>query len=555
MTHRHRVSLFAFSVGSTCLLLAGCASSRPQSFATSFLPTTTPLPLPANIPIEQPPPVMQSLYTSEIPNLTPAIPPEIERRMLKAEERFEAGKQAYLAGDVVLARTEFDRALDVLLSAPQDLADRERLENRLEELSDAIYKYDLDKMGANEAKQKVAYDKSPLESMLEMTFPIDPKLKPKVKEEIHGTVSQLPLEQNDTVLSYINYFSTERGRHVLVNGLRRAGRYKPMIERILAEEGVPQELMCLAQAESGFYPRAVSNKAATGMWQFVAWRGNQYGLKQTPNCDERLDPEKSTRAAARHLRDLYAIFGDWYLAMAAYNCGPNCVDHAVQRTGYADFWELSSRNALPKQTMNYVPLILALTIMTKNPNDYGLDHIDAERPIEYDTLTLKASTNIDLIADASDRPVSELRELNPALLKSVAPAGYEVHVPKDSVKTVLAALEEVPESHRATYRLHRVQQGETMAAVAKRFSVSADALAAANHRTVEGPESGDLLVIPTTADPDRGVARKTVAARRPAARRGGPTVASAHVSPKVLDHKAGPKTVKTASLHHTNTAQ
>ena len=189
-------------------------------------------------------------------------------------------------------------------------------------------------------------------------------------------MSQLPLQMTDAVLSYINYFNSDRGRKTLLFGLKRAGRYKPMIQRILAEEGVPQELIYLAQAESGFLPRAVSNKAAVGMWQFIQWRGRQYGLNQTAYTDDRLDPEKATRSAARHLRDLYEKFGDWYLAIAGYNCGDGCVEKAVQRTGYADFWELRARNAIPKETTNYVPIIVAMTIMHKNAKDYDLEDIE-----------------------------------------------------------------------------------------------------------------------------------------------------------------------------------
>lgn len=546
MSSRHRVLVLPVLLAGTVsfsLLLSGCASSRPQAFATSFLPAT-PLPSP-EILIEPPPPIAQRLYASETPNLAPKIPPEIERRLTVSEERFEAGKRAFQAGNAPVARQEFDHALDVLLSAPEDLKDRARLERRLDELVDSIYRYDLDRMGAGQNKP-VIYDKSPLESMLDLTFPIDPKLKPKVKEEIQATVSQLPLEGNDTVLSYINYFSTERGRKALVYGLRRAGRYRPLIQRILDEEGVPQELLCLAQAESGFLPRAISPKQATGMWQFGQATGQTYGLHQTPGCDERLDPEKATRAAARHLRDLYATFGDWYLAMAAYNCGPACVERAVQRTGYADFWELSSRNALPKETMNYVPLILAMTIMTKNPKDYGLEHLDVDKPLEYDTLQLTGATNVDLIADAADRPVSEIRDLNPALLKSVAPAGYLMHVPKGTSSSVVAALESIPETHRSTWRMYRVQQGETMVAIARRFSTPAESIAAANKRTVEAPEAGDLLVIPASQDPDRAATRKTVA-RRGSARASSRTVA-AKVSPQVLNRRAGKRTVKTAGF-------
>ena len=549
MTYRQRligivsVTALSFLIG---IGLTSCASTKHQSFATSFLPPT-PIPDP-DVRIEEPPHVTSSVFTSEIPILTPRNSPEVERRLKLAEERFQAGRKAYQDGDVALARQEFDRSLDVLLSAPEHLDQREKLENRLDELVDSIYKYDLDELGAGDKKQAVVYDKSPLDGMLEMTFPIDPKLKPKVSEEISATVSQLPLEQNDTVLSYIHYFSTERGRKTLIAGLRRAGRYKDLIQRILDEEGVPRELMCLAQAESGFLPRAISYKKATGMWQFMQYSGKEYGLQQSPNCDDRLDPEKATRAAARHLRDLYAMFGDWYLAMAAYNCGPGCVDRAVQRTGYADFWELSNRNALPRQTMHYVPLILAITIMTKNPKDYGLEGIDTDRPIDYDTIELKVATNLDLIGDITGRPVAEVRDLNPALLSAVAPARYPLHVPKGSSTAIEYALESIPATRRASWRLHRVEPGETLAEIANHYHLQASAIASVNSRTVEGPETGDLLIIPAAAEP----ARPAHTRARTSPRR----TFTSSISPRVLHHRATTHTLKTAALDtHRQSAQ
>ena len=524
------------------IALSGCASSRPQSFAMSFLPTTS-LPVASEIRIEQPPRVNPNLYANAAPNLKPFVSVEVEKRLKAAEERFESGRMAFQAGDIALARREFDRSLDVLLSAPETLADRHRLERRLDEMVDTIYRYDLDELGAGEKKKAVVYDESPLESMLEMTFPVDPKLKPKVKEEIQATLSQLPLEQNDTVLGYIHFFSTDRGRKSLISGLRRAGKYRPLIQRILDEEGVPRELISLAQAESGFLPRAVSYKSATGMWQFMQGCGNEYGLIQNASFDDRLDPEKATRAAARHLRDLYAAFGDWYLAMAAYNCGPACVDRAVQRTGYADFWELANRNALPRQTINYVPLILAITIMSKNPQDYGLDNIDPERPLEYDTMGIKAPTSLELIADVTNRPVSEIRELNPALLAAIAPAAYQLHVPKGSSPSLTAALESIPLQHRGSWRMHRVERGETLAEIASRFRAHASTIAAANSRSVEAPEAGDLLVIPTSQEPEH-VSRTSHRKQR----------TYSTVSPRVLNQRAGARTTKTAGIYTRNAA-
>jgi membrane-bound lytic murein transglycosylase D len=377
----------------------------------------------------------------------------------RAEDRFAAGRRAHQQGRLNDARAEFNRAIEILLTAPDNLPERVRVERRLDELVEAIYRYDIDQLGAGEPEDRVSYDQAPLDGILEMTFPVDPGLRSKVREQIQATVSQLPLEESDAVVGAINFFSTERGKKILSAGLRRAGRYKPMIERVLTAEGVPQELIFVAQAESGFLPRARSNKQCVGLWQFAKFRGKEYGLQQTLATDDRMDPEKATRAAARHLHDLYTHFGDWYLAMAAYNCGPGCVDHAVMRTGYADFWELRRLNVLPKETSNYVPVILAMTIMSKNAKDYGLDNLTLEPALEYDTLELQSPAHLGLIADAVERPVSELRELNPGLLKPVAPAGYSLHVPKGASDAVEAAFAVIPSNLRTSWRLHRVENG------------------------------------------------------------------------------------------------
>jgi membrane-bound lytic murein transglycosylase D len=510
MTPSHRASAYiAAFVSSITLLGTGCATRQPQAFRLSFLPST---PTRIEPSFEAPPPVMANLYSSDSPDLVQRAlaaasrGAEADRRVTKAREHLESGKRYFQLDQLDAARREFDAALDVLLSAPETLPDRPRIEAELDQIADTVYRYDLEGLGAAANRQaEVVYDKSPLDSILDMTFPTDPNLRPKVKEEIEGTVSQLPLQENDDVLSYVHYFSTERGRKVIINGLRHAGRYRPLIQRILDDEGVPQELIFLAQVESGFLPRARSNKQAVGMWQFVQFRGRQYGLMQGPGTDDRLDPEKATRAAAKHLHDLYAMFGDWYLAMAAYNCGPGCVQRAVERTGYADFWELKRLNVLPKETANYVPLILAVTIMAKNAKDYDLENLDLDRPLEYETLDLDAATSLALIADAADRPVSEIQDLNPALLNSSAPSGYPMRVPKGTLPSVMSALDMVPANHRADWRIHRIVPGETLAEIARHYSTSVASIASANQGAgleqagSAAPVAGDLLVVPAMA--------------------------------------------------------
>jgi membrane-bound lytic murein transglycosylase D len=496
--------------------LAGCAAPRQSRFQMPFVP---PAHVAADVVLADPPSLPPNLYLSkETPNfisdqsrLAP-LPTASDLLIARADDAFKRGKRFYQSGDQERARKQFDRAVDLLFEASENPTDRQAFERKFEETVDGIHRYDLAGLGPAVNVEVPRFEKSPLEEILEMTFPVDPNLKTKVKEQLQATVSQLPLAVNDAVLGFINFFSG-RGHRTILAGLQRAGRYSPMIRRILDEEGVPQELIYLAQAESGFLPRAVSNKQATGMWQFVKFRGQQYGLMQTAYSDDRLDPEKATRSAARHLRDLYTHFGDWYLAIAAYNCGPGNVERAVERTGYADFWELRSRRVLPLETTNYVPIILAMTIMAKNSKEYDLDGVVLDPPLEYDVAAIISPTHLALVADLTETPVSEIQALNPALLKNVAPAGYQLNVPRGTSVSLIAALDTVPPERRASWRMHKVESGETLATIGKRYGASPSVIAAANRIQADGPVTGDRLVIPQAAPAPRPPAHKPVAHR------------------------------------------
>lgn len=494
--------------------------------------------------------------SSDYPGLHSA---DTDDRLKRADARFNNGRQLYFQGDMPGARREFDAAVDALLSAPESLPDHRRIDRRLDEICDLIYRFDIEKLGAGQPEQEaVVFDKAPIDEISHMTFGVDPTLASKLSQELKQTASGIPLELSDPVLSYVHYFSTDYGRRTLLSGLRRSGRYKALIERVFAEEGIPQELLYLAQAESGFLPRAVSNKQAVGMWQFISATGSTYDLGRTGAYDERLDPEKATRAAAKYLRDLHTHFGDWYLAMAAYNCGAGAVDRAIERTGYADYWELLSRHALPKETANYVPIILAMTIMAKNPNDYGLASIDADPAIEYDSIHLTASTNLNLISDATLQPVSVIRDLNPALLRTVAPAGFEVHVPKGSADATMTSLESVPAESRLAWRLHHVEAGDTLDAIARTYHLTPERIAAVN-RSADVLEAGDVLFIPAVYHEEASAVRGHIRGSRTrttlsaafrsnktsTVQRGAHVAASRRMPSQMLHRKA---VVRTASL-------
>jgi peptidoglycan lytic transglycosylase D len=561
----------AGSVLLSSVLLSSCiatSGARPQQFRSFLLPPSVAASIPPVPPIADPPVLVAGVYANEAPDFGSSLPvlprsTDTDFILRRAEDRFAAGKKAIQDGRTGEARSEFDKAIEILLNAPEETAERPRLEKRLQEMIDAIYRYDAGELGANEPATEAASDGRPIDDLLEMTFPVDPSLRNKVREQIQATVSQLPLEESDAVISYINYFSSPRGKASLEAGLRRSGRYKPMIQRILAEEGLPQELIFLAQAESGFIPKAVSNKLCVGLWQFLKSRGEEYGLQVTPSVDERMDPEKATRAAARHLHDLYAHLGDWYLAMAAYDCGPGCIDHAVARTGYADFWSLRRLNVLPKETNNYVPVILAMIIVSKNAKDYGLDEIEPDNPLAYDTVELEAPTSLALAAAAVDRPIAELKELNPALLKSVAPGGYQLRLPSGTLEQLEQAFAVIPPNQRDTWRLHRVESGDTAATIAKRYGTTAEMIASVNRGEI--PEPGAFAAIPLAYSGDRAPVKRTttkaavasVKSSKPlvkAPKPAGPSMVAVKASvkkPEVAQAPKKPQTRKPAPAVHT----
>jgi len=486
--------------------LYGCTPTRPGAYRSPSAPP--PLPYQQAPDVSQPPEFDSvGYYSHELPVFLFPMPERlpdpspVAGLLRQADAHFQEGRRLLRQGKPEDARREFDLAVEALLNSTVSGPAKQQIYRKLHEIVEAVHQLDLSDLASGEAEGDVAYEESPLDEIPELTFPIDPKLRHQVAEQLRATVSQLPLEINDDVLRYLDYFSNGRGRKTFLNGMRRSGRYRPLINRILDEEGIPQEMIHLAQAESGFAPRAISRKKATGMWQFMQFRGEQYGLKRTKQYDERLDPEKATRAAARHLHDLYTEFGDWYLAMAAYNCGPLCVARAVERTGYADFWELRRRGALPKETGNYVPIILAMVILAKNPAQFGIEEIELEQPLEYSTIELDSPVHLALVGDITDRSVGEIRDLNPALLTNVAPAGYSLHVPAGSGPAVVAALRLIPPDRRTEWRLCRVSEGDTLASLARLYKTTPQKIAEVNALNDQTPSPGSLLIIP--APPQR----------------------------------------------------
>ncbi len=491
-------------------VLTGCETTTPRQ--SSFLPQQAKAPqvtssAPAK-PQQIPPAKVQETLKPQ-PQPDPA-----EALIAQAERQYAAGQANYQAGHLEAAKENFDQAFNTLLTSNLDVRNEERLDREFEKIVEAIHELELTALKQGDGFTEQRSEPAPIDEANDITFPVDPNIRAKAEAEVKTTKSDLPLVLNDQVAMFINYFSSPRGRATLEHAWARSGRYHEMISRVLKEEGVPQDLIYLAQAESGFQPLALSRAGARGMWQFMAQSGELYGLERSWWVDDRQDPEKATRAAAHHLKDLYNQFGDWYLAMAAYNSGASTVQHAVERTGYADFWELYRRGVLPQETRNYVPIILAVTIIAKNPEQYGLARAAAEPAPQMDPVTVNYPVDLRLVAECVDTSVDYLQELNPSLLRMTTPKdqSFTLNLPTGSRDKYEAAIAVVPLDMRTYWRYHKVDYGDTLASIARKYHTTAASIAEANNLPGDDVKPGSKLIIPIS--PGRHDAQTVAYSRR-----------------------------------------
>lgn len=445
------------------------------------------------------------------------MPPDAVNRLAdRVRAAFVAGEQESKAGHAEAARQDYDRALDLLLAGGFNVSKEPALSDLFNQIMSSLQVAQSIAPGVaeNEPPEVPAEQQSqpsPLDQITAITAlsgeetpsaPADAAgLKTNAERELQAVPHDLPLTLTDPVLSFLNFFQTPRGRAIVENGLTRAGRYRDMIRRVLAEEGLPTDLMYLAQAESAFQPQALSRAGARGLWQFMSYRGKQYGLEHSWWLDERQDPEKATRAAAHHLRDLYDMFGDWYLVMAAYNSGPGTVQQAVARTGYADFWELYKANVLPQETRNYVPIILALTLISKDPARYGIEFTPDE-PLLVDRVQPGHPVDLRLVSDTIDVDVDTLRLLNPELLRLVTPSDprFVLQIPAGKAEEFETGMAGIPPENWLNWRRHRVEEGETLSSIARRYRITVASLAQVNGLDAQArPEADTKLIIPVAA--------------------------------------------------------
>ncbi|MBZ5544872.1 MAG: transglycosylase SLT domain-containing protein [Acidobacteriia bacterium] len=439
----------------------------------------------------------------------PPPPDPIDQLIAQAEQFYATGVENYGAGNPDKARQAFDEALALLLQSKTDLASNERLRNEFEKLVENIHSLEVAAVERGDVLSEQRYEPAPIESFSGLTFPVDPKVRERVQQEIGTVRSDLPLVSNDIVDGVITYLKG-RGAGYTKTALTRLGRYQPLFADVLRKQGLPQDLVYLAAAESAFNPFALSRVGAKGIWQLMLSRAIEYGLKRDRWVDEREDPVKSTQVAVRHLKDLYEMFGDWYLAMAAYNCGPVAVQRAIEKTGYADFWTLYKLHALPVDTENYVPVIIATALIAKDPKAYGFE-IDPDPPLQTDEVVVGAPTDLRLVAQIIDHPVEELIRLNPGLLRWTTPANdpeYVLRLPAGTKGVYEGAIALIPPDKRIWWRAHKVAEGETLSSVARKFRVTPVALAGVNNLAPGASlEEGARLVLPLAPGNESSLAR------------------------------------------------
>jgi membrane-bound lytic murein transglycosylase D len=452
----------------------------------------------------------------EIPTEIQRTDPRVDQVLERANDHFRKGKLNLEDNKRAQARDEFDKAIDEILMSGVDVRASQRLQTFYLELVEKIYREEVPLVqtapqqnvapvvaqGAPNPKAEVVevarvepkpiqigfrkqgFEPSPLDTLSKLVLTEDEK-KVSVEqlaalEEVKNSLD-FKFTMNPLVQQYINYYQGAVGRRTMEAGLRRSGRYMKIARETFRREGVPEDITWLGQVESAWNPVVRSWAAASGLWQFIPGTGAQYGLRQTAWIDERNGIEKPTAASARYLKDLARRYnGDWLLAMAAYNTGPLNVDRAISRAGAANYWQIYPYIA--QETRNYVPNILAVILIAKNPEKYGFQHVRPEAPMSFEPVLVPSATSLRLIAEATDTSVDYIANLNPELKRDTTPRGesYTVRVPAGKSKQLASVLKLIPTERRDSARVISVAPGEDLQSVANRTGVSVATLQTMN---------------------------------------------------------------------------
>ncbi len=500
---RRRHSIVLFTVAGA-LLLSGCAGavrsgSSMTADSTSASPGASSVSTPESVAVADAAAIAAN-QADAFPTDAVDEPDRVENLISEADESYLDGVATLRQGRDREARNSFDEAVSLYLNAPDRMTSDPRLVEQYEDLLDAIHRAEVDTRAGGVGELLV-----PSENLRAITAFLSPDDAAREEERVrakNATVAyDMPVEINKKVVAFIDAFSGPR-KNLFEPGMIRSGRYVPLIRRIFREEGIPQDLCYMAHVESAFKPNAYSRARAKGLFQFISSTGRGYNLKADWWVDMRSDPELSARAAARYLKDLYAVYGDWYLSLAEYNGGTR-VRRAWQRSGRkADFWDLARTTRIRRETRNYVPQILAAIVLHKSPEKYGMT-TERAKPLAYNTMLLDESLDLRVAARLAGTTLEDLIALNPALRRMATPPDYKsfpLRIPPDSGKRFKTELAKLPAAEKLPWYHHRVRRGETLSTIATRYGASVYSIQKANSlRNPHRISIGQDLMIPGSA--------------------------------------------------------
>jgi membrane-bound lytic murein transglycosylase D len=485
------------AAGAICalaLITASCSGKKP------IAPARSPVAAPAVAPVV-PLPAAPRRYRIE--SIQDPKDPAVDL-IAQSNQLFEAGQKELQQGHLQAAREQFNRALDVLLESPNGARTDPRLREHFDQTVERISAAELTALAQGDGFGEGRAEPASIDELLAISTFADEMptqaTTDAVAEDLEITAHDIDIPLNAKVLSYVEMFSG-RLKNYLEDGLNRGTQYLPMIQEVFKAEGLPLDLAYVPLIESAFKPSAVSRAKARGIWQFMRGTAIENGLKHDWYIDERADPEKATRAAAKYLKTLYGMFGDWHLALASYNGGPGRVQKAMRQSGKDDFWSLTSRGRyLPRETRDYVPLILAAVVVAKNPGQYGMTVEPLEEALPVESVTLPNAVDLRVVAEWIGTPVQTIQELNPELRRWTTPIranDYELKVPAGMADVVRARLGESDPSELAPLNRHTVKKGETLLSIARQLRVTRSDLAEANYLSTKAAlKVGQKLIIP-----------------------------------------------------------
>ncbi|HET9012639.1 MAG TPA: transglycosylase SLT domain-containing protein, partial [Gemmatimonadaceae bacterium] len=449
-----------------------------------------------------PPPVVATAPapTPPPPAPVPVVDP-IDALIADSTRHFETGRREIQDGHLEAARTEFNRALELVMQFSSGPRANARLREHFDRLVERISAVEIAALAEGDGFAEQRSEPAAIDALLDTPDPANPTAETAraVQNDLASTKYDIDIPLNARVLSYVELFSG-RLKGYLEEGLSRGARYLPMVQEVFRAEGLPLDLAYVPLVESAFKNSALSRAKARGMWQFMSGTGKENGLQYDWYIDERADPEKATRAAAKYLKTLYNQFDDWHLALASYNGGPGRVQRSMKRSGKDDFWDISaSSRYLPRETRNYVPLILAAIIVARNPVQYGLEIEPIVEPAT-DLVRLTAPADLRRIAEWIDVPVQVLQDMNPELRRWTTPVrmtDYDLTVPMGTADVLSAKLADTTPEELAPLNRYTVRKGETIATIARKLKVKRADLAQANYLSEKSRlDAGQQLIIP-----------------------------------------------------------